>query len=120
MSVGDGIFCGNFAGGFAVCGRRVTFWADTFMARWGDSAVPGLTLIRSARSPFEGKDSWATARVAPTAKTNRERWFDRQRRRSGTAPKANFANPGPWWGRTELHPITPDFVRRKDSANPKG
>ena len=27
---------------------------------------------------------------------------------------------GPQWGRTEWRPSTPDFVRRKDSANLKG
>ena len=45
--------------------------------------------------------------------SDRERWLRKLRRRSGTSPKADFANTGPLWARKKPHPSTPDFARRK-------
>ena len=53
-------------------------------------------------------------------KTEPERWFGKLRRETGTVPEANFANPGPQWGRKNPHPSTPGFTRRKFFAWPKG
>ena len=39
----------------------------------------------------------ATARVAPTQETNRERWFGKPRRKSGTAPTPIFHKPRAQW-----------------------
>ena len=58
----------------------------------------------------------ATARVAPTAKTDRERWFGKLRRSCEIAAAAIFANPGPS-GPEEIAETTP-FLRAGNIAKP--
>ena len=74
-------------GGF---GRRAFFRSKSCLSREHPHPPPS-----GAPSPLKGEGFRATARVAPTAKTDQERWLGKLRRRPGTAPRTNFANPGP-------------------------
>ena len=79
-----------------------------------------VTLIRpplGAPSPLEG-EGWAGGHVGPPLRreTNRDHWLGKLRRKSGTAPRADFANAGPLWARKKPHSSTPNFARRKLSA----
>ena len=51
--MGDGIFCGNFAGGFAACGRRVTFWTARKSPKNRQGGGSGWTLRVHIRRPLE-------------------------------------------------------------------
>ena len=52
---------------------------------------------RGNRPSPKGEGLRATARVAPTQETNRERWFGKPRRKSGTAPTPIFHKPRAQW-----------------------
>ena len=74
-------------GGF---GRRAFFRSKSCLSREHPHPPPS-----GAPSPLKGEGLRAAARVAPTAKTDQERWLGKLRRRPGTAPRTNFANSGP-------------------------
>ena len=74
-------------GGF---GRRAFFRSKGCLSREHPHPPPS-----GAPSPLKGEGLRAAARVAPTAKTDQERWLGKLRRRPGTAPRTNFANSGP-------------------------
>ena len=65
-----------------------------------------------APPPWEGEGFRATARVAPTAIYDRERWLGNARRRGGTAAAAIFAEPGPS-GPAGIQTSHSDFARRE-------
>ena len=89
----EGEFSRRFAappfdkGGF---GRRAFFRSRSRLLRGHPHPPPS-----GAPSPLKGEGLRAAARVAPTAKTDQERWLGKLRRRPGTAPRTNFANSGP-------------------------
>ena len=70
--------------------RRAFFRSKSCLSREHPHPPPS-----GAPSPLKGEGFRATARVAPTAKTDQERWLGKLRRRPGTAPRTNFANSGP-------------------------
>ena len=75
---------------------------------------------RGNRPSPKGEGLRATARVAPTQETNRERWFGKPRRRSGTASVPIFFPLRPPVGPDGMAPNHSDFARRKFLPGSRG
>ena len=71
----------------------------------------------TGRGPFS---SQGPVPDQPAQDSHRERWFGKPRRRNKIAPVPIFSHSGPQWGRTERHPSTPNFARRKGRTTSKG
>ena len=62
--------------------------------------------------PYRGRLAGGHRGPPLRLETDRWRWLSKGRRRRGTASKANFAHPGPQWGRKGTQASIPGFARR--------